>query len=500
LKARRQHAGVDADVYRNIQMLLGLTVLLADAITAFAQFPPPNPAPTQQAPARVPQAPSTAAISQQQVSGSVAPGKLVPGVLALSMSDSIDRGLKYNIEVLTSDQSTRAAQAARLTALSALLPNLTAQVSENVQQINLKAFGFSGFPGIRSIVGPFGFFDVRAYLTQSILDLSALATKRAASSDVRAAQFAYQNGRDAVVLAVIGFYLQAIAGTARVESVTAQLNTATALFRQATDLRQAGVAAGIDVLRAQVELQSQQQQLIFYRNEFEKQKLSLARAIGLPLEQQFRLADEIPYTPVPDLTLEDALREAYQFRPDYQASLASIRSAEYQKQAARNQRLPVVTFNGNYGVIGPNPASSHGTFTAVGALQVPIFDGGRISGDVMRTDALLEQRRAESGDLRGRVDYEVRSAFLDLGAAREQVGVAQSSVNLANQELQQARDRFQAGVANSVEVVQAQQAVAAADDNYISSLYSYNFAKASLARALGVSEKKSREFLGAKTK
>jgi outer membrane protein TolC len=137
-----------------------------------------------------------------------------------------------------------------------------------------------------------------------------------------------------------------------VESVTAQLNTARALLRQATDLRQAGVAAGIDVLRAQVEMQSQQQQLIFYRNEFEKQKLSLARAIGLPLEQQFRLADEIPYTPVPVLTLEDALREAYQFRPDYQASLASMRSAEYQKQAARNQRLPVVTFDGNYGVIG----------------------------------------------------------------------------------------------------------------------------------------------------
>lgn len=490
-------------MYRNI--LLGLTVLLADPINALAQFPPPAPVPVRQAPARVPQGPSGAAVSQPQlvsqpqVSGSVASGKLISGVLALSLSDSIDRGLKYNIDVLTSEQSTRAAQAARLTALSALLPNLTAQVSETSQQVNLRALGFGGFPGIRTIVGPFAFFDVRAYLTQSLLNLSALAAERGASSDVRAAQFAYQNGRDAVVLAVIGFYLQAISGTARVESVTAQLNTATALLQQATDLRQAGVAAGIDVLRAQVELQSQQQQLIFYRNEFEKQKLGLARAIGLPLEQQFRLADEIPYTPLPVLTLEEALREAYQFRPDYQASLASIRSAEYQKQAARNQRLPVVTFDGNYGVIGRNPSDAHGTYAAVGALQVPIFDGGRIRGDVMRTDALLEQRRAESGDLRGRVDYEVRSAFLDLGAAREQVAVAQSSINLANQELQQARDRFQAGVANTVEVVQAQQAVAASNENYISSLYSYNFAKASLARALGVSEKRSREFLGAKT-
>jgi outer membrane protein TolC len=487
-------------VYRYIQVLLELTVLLACATTAFAQLPGQAPSPPPPRRVQLPPTGAGGAISQPQVSGSVASGQVSPGVLALSLSDSIDRGLKYNIGVLTSEQSTRAAQAARLTALSALLPNLTARTSETSQQINLEAFGFGGFPGIKQIVGPFQVFDIRAYLTQSILDLSALATKRAASADVRAAQFAYQNGRDAVVLAVIGLYLQAISGTARVESVAAQLATATALLRQATDLRQAGVAAGIDVLRAQVELQSQQQQLIFYRNEFEKQKLNLARAIGLPLEQQFRLADQIPYTPAPVLTLEDALREAYQTRPDYRATLASIQSAEYQKQAARRQRLPVIAFDGDYGVIGPNPANSHGTYSAVGSLQVSIFDGGRIRGDVMRTDALLEQRRAESGDLRGRVDYEVRSAFLDLGAASEQVAVAQSSVNLANQELQQARDRFQAGVANSVEVVQAQQAVAASNENYISSLYSYNFAKASLARALGVSEKRSREFLGAKTK
>ncbi len=436
-------------------------------------------------------------LTQDLISGSVASGPVVPGTLELTLSDAIDRGLKYNIGLLTSEQTTRSAQAARLTALSALLPNLTTRTYESSQQVNLKAFGFGGFPGIPAVVGPFAVFDIRAYLTQTVLDFSALASKRGSAEDVRAAQLSYQNARDAVVLVVVGLYLQAISGTARIESVTAQVNTATALFNQAKDLQQAGVAAGIDVLRAQVELQTQQQQLIFYRNEFERQKLSLARAIGLPLEQQFHLADQVPYGPAPALTLEDALQQAYQSRPDYQASLASQRAAEFQKQAARNQRLPSINFEGNYGAIGPSVAESHGTYSAIVSLEVPIFQGGRIRADILQADAVLEERRAASGDLKGRVDYEVRAAFLDLNAAREQVDVARSSVSLAGQELQQARDRFQAGVANTVEVVQAQQAVAAANENYISSLYAYNVGRASLARAVGTAERSIKAFLGA---
>jgi Outer membrane protein len=256
--------------------------------------------------------------------------------------------------------------------------------------------------------------------------------------------------------------------------------------------------AGIDVLRAQVQMQAQQQRVIFYRNEFEKQKLDLARAIGLATGQEFRIVEKLPETPPPPLTLEQALAEAYRGRADYQAALAAVRSAELSRKAAQSQRYPEVTFDADYGAIGRRPTQSHGTFSVAGTLAVPVFDGGRISADVLQADALLAQRRAEADDLRGVIYYQVRTACLDLSAAADQVAVARSSVQLAATQLTQAQDRFSAGVANNIEVVQAQEAVATADENYIASLYQYNLAKASLARALGGAEKLAKEFLGAK--
>jgi outer membrane protein TolC len=430
-------------------------------------------------------------------SGSVPSGPATAGVLALSLKEAIDRGLKYNLALITGEQSTRLAEAARLTALSALLPDLTARTSGTSQQVNLKALGFRGFPGIPLIVGPFRVFDVRAYLTQAIFDFSAISAHRSEAENVKAARFAYQNARDAVVLAVVNLYLQAITGTARIESATAQVATANAAFKQADDLRKVGVAAGIDVLRSQVELQREQQQLIFDLSEFEKEKLNLARAIGLPLGQQFRLSDRIPYGPAPALTVDSALKEAYGARPDYQSALAAERAAELQKRSAQAERYPSIHFDGNYGAIGRGPNDAHGTYTAAVDVRVPLFDGGRIRADVLRADAEIEQRRAETGDLRGRIDYEVRTAFLDLTSGSDQVAVAQSAVQLANEQVRHATDRFQAGVANSLEVVQAQQALATANENYTSALFAYNLAKASIARAIGMAEKRSAEFLGA---
>ncbi|HUS07286.1 MAG TPA: TolC family protein [Bryobacteraceae bacterium] len=430
-------------------------------------------------------------------SRSVPSGQATSDVIPLSLSDAMDRGLKHNLGLITGDQAARLAEAARLRALSGLLPNINARSSETSQQVNLKALGFGGFPGFPSVIGPFRIFDVRAYLSQSIFDYSAIAANRSGSENVKAARLAYQNARDAVVLAVVSLYLQAIMGTARIESASAQVTTANALFKQATDLKNAGVMAGIDVLRAQVEMQAEQQRLIFHRNEFEKHKLNLARAIGLPLGQQFRLSDRIPYGPPPTLALETALQQAYETRPDYQSALAAERAAELQKKAAQAERLPSLYFDGNYGAIGSGPFESHGTFVASVGVRVPVFDGGRIKADVLRADAELEQRKAETGDLRGRIDYEVRTAFLDLKAGGDQVEVAQSALQLANEQVRHARDRFQAGVANSIEVVQAQQALAAANENYTSALFAYNLAKASIARALGVSEKRAKEFLGA---
>jgi outer membrane protein TolC len=465
---------------------------------AAAQFGAPGPpqSPGQSNPPLPPPSTSLSAGSAQNpFLGGVPSGKATSEVLPLSLDESIDRGLKHNLGLLLGEQGTRSAQAASWRALSSLLPSLNTRTSETSQQINLKAFGFQSFPGIRPIVGPFSVFDTRLYASQSILNFSALNNARAGSENLKAARYSFQDARDVVVLVVTNLYLQAVAGSARIEAARAQLNTAQALYDRAVDRKKAGVIPAIEVLRAQVELQAQQQRLIFFQNEFEKQKLNLARAIGLPVGQQFRLADQIPYAPPPAIAFEDALQQAYRSRADYQSALAQVSAAEAAKKAARAQRLPSLSFDGNYGDTGPGVGDSHGAYAAAISLNIPIFQAGRVRADVLQADVLLQQRKSELENLRVGIDYELRTAFLDLRAAGDQVQVAKSAVDLASQQMTQAQDRFSAGVASNIEVVQAQEALASANENYISSLYAYNAAKAFLARTLGVAEKTARQFL-----
>ena len=261
-------------------------------------------------------------------------------------------------------------------------------------------------------------------------------------------------------------------------------------------MHKAGVVPSIDVLRAHVELQAQQQRLIFFRNESEKQKLQLARAIGLPIGQEFKLTDSIPYTPMPPVPLAQALDQAYASRADYQAAQAQVQAAEAAKRAARGDALPSVHFDSSYGDIGNAPGHSHGTFAVAATLKIPIFQGGKVHGEMLQADALLAQRRSQMEDLRARIAYEVQTALMDLNSSGDRVKVAQSARQLAGQQLQEAQDRFSAGVVSSIEVVQAQDALATAQENYISSLYTYNVAKASLARSLGVAEKSYKQFIG----
>jgi outer membrane protein TolC len=298
-----------------------------------------------------------------------------------------------------------------------------------------------------------------------------------------------------VVLVVGASYLQALAGSARVQSAEAQYATAERLYRQAVDLRHAGVVPGLDVLRAQVEMQARQQNLLSTRNDFEKQKLQLARVIGLPLGQPFALSSKLPYEPLEELTLEHALELAYRNRADYQAGLARVRAAELEKKAAQGEALPSFGLAGDYGLIGNNPGNARSTFTIGAALRIPVFQGGKVHGDTLRADATLRRRQDEVADLRGSIELEVRDAFLDLRTAADRVQVAQQAVDLARQQLQQSQDRFAAGVTDNVEVVQAQQAVAQADENYIASLNAHNVAKLVMAHALGVAEKETRRYL-----
>jgi outer membrane protein TolC len=430
------------------------------------------------------------------VLGSIPTGDATPGVLDLKMEDALDRGLKYNLALTEVGENVRMRRAERLRALSELLPTVNVRPSVTEQQINLAAFGFSGFPGIPSVVGPFTIYDARANLATQVLNLRNLRNYRAAREEVAAAELNGRDLREQVSVVVVGLYLQAISGSARLIAQAEQVVTAEAAYRLAADRRAAGTIPGIDVLRAQVELQTEQQRQIYYEGEFEKQKLNLARAIGLPTGQQFRLADTAPYTPLTgDVTIESTLQQAYEQRSDYKAAAAQVRAAELAKSAARAGRYPSVSLDANYGVIGPALDRMHGTFSVVGAADIPIFQGGRIQADVESADAALRQRKAELEDLRGRIDSEVRTAFMDLRSSSRQVEVAVQTVGLSQQQLQQARDRFAAGVTNNLEVVQAQQAVALAIENHIAALYAFNAAKTVLARARGSAEQSIKEYL-----
>ena len=436
--------------------------------------------------------------AQNPFLGSVPSGEPTPGVLALTLKDSIERGLKYNLGLLLSEQSARAARGARLRVLSDLLPKVSWGTTESRQQLNLQAFGFSSFPGIPSIVGPFNTFDTRAFLSQPILDFKALNGARSEAEKVKAMEFSFQDSRDLVMLVCADLYLAATAASSRVDAATAQLKTAQAIYDRAVDLKKAGTVPGIDVLRAQVELQAEQQRLMFVQNAFQKQKLSLARAIGLPIGQEFVLADTVPYTPTPTLPLDQALELALKSRSDFQSAVALVRAAESNKKAARGEGLPALRFNADYGDIGLSPGNSHGTFTVAANVRVPIFQGGLVRGKVLEADALLRERQAQLEDLRGRIDFEVRTAFMDLKSTADQVQVAMSAQNLANDQVKQAQDRFAAGVANSLEVVQAQEALANADENYISSLFNFNIARATLLRSMGQAENAAQQLLGGK--
>jgi outer membrane protein TolC len=297
---------------------------------------------------------------------------------------------------------------------------------------------------------------------------------------------------------VANAYLLVIAGSSRVQALRAEVATDQAIYGRTADQKRAGTAAAIDVLRARVELQQEQQQLIVQENQVAKDKLALGRVIGLPSGQQFTIADTEPYSPLATMTPEQALRTAYEQRADFQSARASVRAAEDSVSAARAERYPNVGVAADYGAVGTTLNNSHGTFTFQVAARFNIFDGGRISGDVIQASAVLKQRRDELGDLGGQIDYQVRAALLDIQSAADQVAVARSNLELANQTLTQAEDRFASGVTDNIEVVQAQGSVAVANDSLISALYAHNLSKVELVRAMGSSEERIQKFMEVK--
>jgi outer membrane protein TolC len=420
----------------------------------------------------------------QSFQGSVPTGEATAQPIDLSLDDAIQRGLKTNLGVLLSGIQTNAARGQRLIELQALLPEVDFKAQESLMQVDLPAQGLR-IPGFPKIIGPFGYTDVRATLSWTLVDVASLRNYLAAKHNFTASQLAAQDAQDLVVLTVGNAYLLAVADETEVSSVEAQVATAKVSLDQAVANHDAGTAPALDGLRAKVDYQTLQQRLIVAQNSLEKDKLALARTIGLPPAQKITLTDKVPYAAFDQIDVDGAIRDAHANRKDLAAMVEQTKAAELQRKAATAERYPTFKFNGDYGDIGVNLASSHGTGDATGAISVPLFKEFAFRGEAETAQVQLDTVRAQSSDKSAQVDADVRDALLDIQTAQKLVEVAQSSVALASEELKEAQDRYANGVSDNLGVSQAQQSVAQANDQYVASLYRHNMAKLSLARALG---------------
>jgi outer membrane protein TolC len=456
---------VKANIYRPLPLVLAALLTAAPALAQAPALPRTSP-----------------------FAGGIPAGTATAEPVTLTIVQAVSRSLEHNLGVLLAEQQTTTASGERWIALSRLLPNLSGSVNEARRKTNLEAFGFPLGPGFPRVVGPYNVFDARVFLSQSVIDLEATNESSAASHRLEAAKHTYRGARSIVILASANLYLEALAAEARSSAAQAQLASSQAIHQQAIDLRQGGIIAGLDVVRAEVRVSSDRQHATAAANDAQKAKLQLARMIGLPIGQEFKLSENIPTVPDEQMTMQQALDQAYANRDDYKAAIEELHAAEASRRAASAGHLPSVRVTADYGAIGLSPGSALPTFNVVGAVDVPLFDGGRQKGRVALADAELKRRTAVFEDLKASVYYDVRTAFLDLEATRQQLEAATRGRDLATQALQQSRDRFAAGVANNVEVIQAQEAVARATEEAISAQYGLSVAQAMLAQSIGNAE------------
>jgi outer membrane protein TolC len=438
-----------------------------------------------------------AQITQDSFKGSLVNGKSTGTTIDLPLDETIQRGLRQNLGYILTSSSQQNANGQRLEQLQALLPSITANASIEIEQLNLAAFGLR-FRGIKPIVGPFQVVDFRAYLTQNLVNVASLENYLAARHNFQSAKLTAEDARDFVVLTVGNAYLLCIADAARIEAVNAELATSKVTLDQAIASHDAGVSPKLDVLRARVDYQNEQQTLISTTNQLAKDKLTLARTIGLPLDQDFRLTDTAPYAALAQPDPGNAFAQALKNRKDLQAADESVKSAAATKKAAFASQLPVVSFSGDFGDQGTTFGHSHSTYTATGQISVPILQIARTRGQQQIAQAQYEQARARLSDQTQQVNADVRDSILDVQAAAKLVDATRSNLDLANEALSEAQQRFRAGVSDNLPVSQAQSQTEQANDQYISALYQHNVAKLSLARALGVAQTDYKTYLGGK--
>jgi outer membrane protein TolC len=427
--------------------------------------------------------------------GSAVQQKATPGELPLSLSDAIQMGLKNNLGAILQNTNVTSEGGTKLQQLQALLPTVTGTAEAAVSQVNLQAEGFR-IPGFPAVIGPFGYTDFRAKLDQTLLNVSSLQSYLASKHNFESSKLSAKDSQDLVVLTVGNAYLLCLADAARISAIDAQVQTSKVSLDQAIQNHQSGVSPRLDELRARVDYQTQQQSLIATTAQEKKDRIALARTIGLPLEQEFKLTDQVPYAQFDAPTMESAMAEALKNRSDLQAAQQQVKAAEKTLSAAHAERYPALTAEVDYGAIGVNPGNSYGTLNATGKLNGPIFQEGKLRGDARIADAQLEQARAQLNNLEGQIRADVKDAILDIEASEQLVSVARSNVDLASEALKEAQERFQAGVSDNLAVSQAQSSVAQANDRYVSSLYQLNVSKLSLARAVGLARTQYKTFLG----
>jgi outer membrane protein TolC len=428
--------------------------------------------------------------------GSVPDPHPVGPTLTLTFEDAIRRGLQYNLGTVSAGTSMQQTRAERLTALSQLLPNINASLSMTEQKVNLQALGLSSstlgpnlpfaFP---VTVGPFHYYDARGSVSQDAFDLTAIHNYRSAKELERASSLSAQDARELVILAVGGTYLRVLADYALVDSQIVQVRYAQSSYDQAAAQHQAGTKPRIDEERSLVQLQTEQQRLSSEKADLAKQKLTLLKIVGLPLGTDVTLTEKLSPNPMSLPAVEEMILHGVAQRPDLKSSETELRAAEQALKAARAERIPNASVNAYYGIEGITPASGgNGVFSAAASLNIPIWQGGRIGSEIKQAEAAVDQRRAEYQDQRRSVELDVRNAYIDVHVAAEQVTLAESNRKLALDTLRQSQDRFAAGVTDSVEVVQSEEALAAAERDYVNSLYSQNLAKIGLLRATGEAE------------
>jgi outer membrane protein TolC len=386
----------------------------------------------------------------------------------------------------------------RLQALQPLLPTVQGGARVSVSQTDLAAEGLR-IPGFPQIIGPYGSTDFRASLVMSLLNLPALENYLAARHNFEAARLTAQDAKDMVVLTVGNAYLLVLSDQSAVANAQAQVNSSKASLDQAIANHEAGTSPLIDEVRARVDYQTQQQTLIQDQTQLQKDRIALARAIGLSLDQDFVLTDEAPFAPLEAITVDEAIQQALANRKDLAATKEQADAARSVATAAHEERLPSAGFTGDYGATGVNLTDLHGAGEAIGQANMPVFEEFKIRGDERVADAQKRQQEAALSNMRGQVVADVRNSLLDIESAAKSVAVARSNVELANEELSEAQQRFAVGVSDNLAVVQAQASVAQANNQFVTSLYQHNVAKLSLARAMGVAQRDYQQVLGAGT-